>query len=69
MPLDICRNLGLIPLHIFKNVTLLDKVEVPFMGELNNNHMQLAFDPRVQSCIDISIVDIPKGYGMLLNRD
>lgn len=39
------------------------------MGELNNIHMQLAADPRIQSCIDISVVDIPDGYNMLLSRD
>ena len=39
------------------------------MGELNNIHMQLASNPCVQSCIDISVVDIPEGYGMLLSRD
>lgn len=69
MPLDICRNLGLVPLQIDKKVTQLDKTEVPVVGELNNIHMQLASDPRVQSCIDISVMDIPEGYGMLLSRD
>ena len=69
MPLDMCRRFGLIPLQTKKKVTQLDKIEVLVMGELNNIHMQLASDPRVQSCIDISVVDIPEGYGMLLSRD
>jgi hypothetical protein len=69
MPLDICRKLGLIPLQTDKKVTQLDKTEVPVVGELNNIHMQLASDLRVQSCIDISVVDIPEGYGMLVSRD
>lgn len=38
------------------------------MGELNNIHMQLVSDPRVQRCIDISVIDIPDGYGMLLSK-
>ena len=67
--LDICRKLGFIPLQTVNKVTQLDETKVPVVGELKNIHMQSAFDPRVQSCIDISVVDIPEGYGMLLSRD
>lgn len=69
MPLVMCEKLGVIPTWTNKKVTKLDKTEVPMIGELNNIHMQLAANPRVQSCIEISIFDIPNGYGMLLSRD
>lgn len=69
MHLTMCKRLGLIPTQTKKKVTQLDKREVHVIGELNNIHMQLAVHPRIQSCIDISIVDIPDGYGMLLSRE
>lgn len=69
MPKAICKKLGLIPIQTSKRVTQLDKTEVPVIEELSNIHMPLVADPRVQHFIDISVVDIPDGYGMLLSRD
>lgn len=39
------------------------------IGELNNIHMQLETNLRVQHFIDISVIDILDVYGMLLSRD
>lgn len=47
----------------------MDRTEVPVIGELNNIHMQLSSNPRIQHFIDIFVVDIPDGYGMVLGRD
>lgn len=68
IPLVVCQKLGITPAPTRRKVTQLDKIKIPIMGELNNIHMQLAIDPTVQNFINISVVDIPDTYGMLLSR-
>lgn len=69
MPLSVCSALGLTPTKTNQKVTQLDKSEVTVVGELNNIHMQLIADPRIQMYIDIQVVEIPGAYGMLVSRD
>lgn len=52
-----------------RKVTQLDMTEVPVVGELHNIHMQLAFDPRMEHMVDISVVDVADTYGLILGRD
>lgn len=69
MPYSVCQKLGLTPTESTKKVVQFDRSEVTVIGVLNNVHIQLSSEPRIQQYIDIQVVDIPEAYGMLLSRD
>jgi hypothetical protein len=69
MPYSVCNKLRLTPTESTKKVVQLDRSEVTVIGVLNNVHIQLSSEPRIQQYIDIQVVDIPEAYGMLLSRD
>jgi hypothetical protein len=69
MPLSICKKLNAIPLKSDKHVIQLDRAQVKVMGELKDVMIRIATHPKFVQVIDIIVVDIPKAYGLLLNRD
>jgi hypothetical protein len=50
-------------------VIQLDRTQFKFMGELIDLMIRIVTPPKFVQVIDIIVVDIPKSYGLLLNRD
>ena len=44
----------------------LDRSTVKVVGEMNNVLIRLSADERVYQLIDITVVDIPEAYGLIL---
>jgi hypothetical protein len=48
-------------------VIQLDRMQVKVMGELKYVMIRIVMHPKFVQVIDISIVDIPEDYGLLLS--
>ena len=53
----------------FCEVTQLDSTCVKVVGEMKNVLIRLSANNKICQFIDITVADIPSGYGLILNRD
>ena len=47
----------------------LDRTSVKVVGEMNNVLIRLYANNKICQFIEITVADIPSGYGLILNRD
>ena len=69
MPLAICKKINGQPKPTAWEVTQLDRTSVKLVGEMENVLIRLSANNKICQFIDIMVVDIPDGYGLILNRD
>ena len=69
MPMDICKKIKGKPESTFCEVTQLDSSGVKVVGEMKNVLIRLSANNKICQFIDITVADIPSGYGLILNRD
>ena len=69
MPLVICKKINGQPKPTAWEVTQLDRTSVKVVGEMENVLIHLSANNKICQFIDIVVVDIPDGYGLILNRD
>ena len=69
MPLAVCRNINGQPKPTAWEVTQLDRTNVKVVGEMEDILIRLSANEKRCQYIDIVVVDIPDGYGLILNRD
>jgi hypothetical protein len=69
MTLSICNKLNAVPLKSDKHVIQLDITQVKVMGELKDVMIRMATHLKFVQVIDIIVVYIPEGYGLLLSQD
>ena len=69
MPLEICKKINGQLESTPREVTQLDRTGVKVVGEMKNFLIRLAANNKICQFIDIMVADIPRGYGLILNRD
>ena len=69
MPLDICKRIKGQLESTPREVTQLDRTGFKVVGEMKNVLIHLAANNKICQFIDIMVADIPRGYGLILNRD
>ena len=69
MPLEICKRINGQLESTHHEVTQLDRTGVKVVGEMKNVIIRLAANNKICQFIDIMVADIPRGYGLILNRD
>ena len=69
MPYSVCKKLNAVLVPCDTSIVQLDRSNVKVIGKLNEFLIRLASNPQVHFIIDIIVVDIPKAYGLFLNRD
>ena len=57
------------PESTFCEVTQLDSTGVKVVGEMKNVLIRLSANNKICQFIDITVADIPSGYGLIFNRD
>ena len=67
MPLEICKKINGQPESTFCEVTQLDSTGVKVVGEMKNVLIRLSTNNTICQFIDITMADIPSGYGLILN--
>ena len=69
IPYSVCKKLNAEP-QICKTIVIqLDRSNVKVMGELKDVLIHLASNSKVYQTIKIIVFDIPKEYGVILNKD
>lgn len=68
MPKTVCAKLNVLPQKYVFHIVQLDRTQVKVIGEINSVTIRLSSNPNVCQVIDILVVDIPKFYGLILNR-
>ena len=69
MPLAICKKINGQPKPTDWDVTQLNKTSVKVVGDMRNILIRLSTNKKICQYLDIVVVDIPNGYGLILNRD
>ena len=69
MPFEVCKNINGQPEPTAWEVVQLDRTSVKVVGEMKNVLIRLSANNKICQFIDIMVVDIPDGYGLILNRD
>ena len=69
MPLAVCKKLNGQLKPTIWDVTQLDKTSVKVVGEMKNVLIRLSTNKKIFQYLNIVVVDIPDGYGLILNRD
>ena len=69
MPLEICKRINGQLESTPRELTQLDRIGVKVVGEMKNVLIRLAANNKICQFIDIIVADIPRGYGLILNRD
>ena len=69
MPLEVCKNINGQPESIAQEVVQLDSTGVKVVGEMKNVLIRFSANNKICQFIDIMVVDIPGGSGIILNRD
>ena len=69
IPYSVCKKLNIEPQIRKPKIIQLDRSHVKVYGELNHVLICLSSNSKVHQTIDIIVVDIPKAYGVILNRD
>jgi len=68
MPITVMKELGMWVDTTFGRCYAMDNRSIPFIGIMRDVEIQLASYPEATYNIDITMVDIPPYYGMLLSR-
>jgi len=69
MPLKVCENINVKPEASNIQIIQLDRTRVKVIWELKKVLIRMSYNPKIHQIIDISVVDIPNNYGILLTRD
>ena len=69
MTLEVCKNINGQPESAAWEVVQLDSTGVKVVGEMKNVLIHFSTNNKICQFIDIMVVDIPGGYGIILNRD
>ena len=69
MPLAVCKKINGQPKPTVWEFTQVDITSVKVVGEMENVLIRLSANEKICQFIDIVVADIPRGYGLILNRD
>ena len=69
MPLEVCKNINGQPESTAWEVVQLDSTGVKVVGEMKNVLIRFSANNKICQFIDIMVVDILSGYGLIFNRD
>ena len=69
IPLEICKKINGKPKSTFCEVMQLDSSGVKVVGEMKNVLIRFSVNNKICQFIDITVANIPSGYGLILNRD
>ena len=69
MPLEACKKINGQLESTFCEVMQLDSTGVKVAGEMKNVLIRLSANNKIFQFIDITVANIPSGYGLILNRD
>ena len=67
MPLAICQKINGQPKPTAQEVIQLDRTSVKVVGEMKNVLVRLSANNKICQFIDVKVVDILDGYGLILN--